>query len=112
MFGIYEHNYIYSDKWFLLQGVKIHVTFPKSMIERKGRVISEGEIYYIKNFFVKDIPKKYKTTSHAFNIQIYEKSVITKVEVSGFCVCMYNTMSINDIRSIDDVNNCGLFGMF
>ena len=86
--------------------------FPMAMIERKGRVIKEWDIYCIKNFFIKDRPKKYKTAAHEFKIQIYEKSSIIKVEILGFCVCMYNTMKINEILSINDIGECGLFNMF
>ncbi|KAL1556374.1 hypothetical protein AAHA92_12009 [Salvia divinorum] len=91
------------------EGVKIHVTFPKSVVHVKGHLINEGDIYLMQNFFVKNSPRKYKTTSHYYKIQIYDKTMITKIEDPIFCWCPCNVMNISDIANLSEVESCPLF---
>ena len=66
----------------------------------------------MQKFFVKNSPRKYKTTSHDYKIQIYEKTMITKIEDPMFCCYPFNIMSIDDIANLSEVESCPLFGMF
>ncbi|KAL3633377.1 hypothetical protein CASFOL_022904 [Castilleja foliolosa] len=86
------------------EGVRIHDTIKKLLYAKFERLLSEGELYIIKNFFVNDNKTTLKTTNHNHKLAFHRGSEMFKFKDDQFPNVMFNFTPLEQLQLHLDID--------
>ncbi|KAL3638153.1 hypothetical protein CASFOL_018023 [Castilleja foliolosa] len=86
------------------EGVRIHVTMRPNIYAKFKNILSEGDVYIIKNFFVIENMNSRRTTNNMQKLAFYRASHMSPYEDAAFPRQMYNITPLDQLQHDQDID--------
>ncbi|KAL3615379.1 hypothetical protein CASFOL_041040 [Castilleja foliolosa] len=85
------------------EGVRIHVTMRPNIYEKFKKILFEGDVYMIKNFFVIENRNSWRTTNNVQKLAFFRTSVMAPYD-AAFPRHMYNITPLDQLQHDQDID--------